>query len=128
MKFIVTFSLRPEHRDAAIARFRKTGGLPPKPARFLGRWTAADMSGGFVLIESEDVSAVTEFALMWTDLIDLRVIPVIEDESLTAVLSGSCEGFSCATSLSRMLEGRKLCSRVEVDAPAQGRCVARFAA
>jgi hypothetical protein len=87
MKFIVTFSLRPDHRDAAIARFRKTGGLPPQGARFLGRWTAADMSGGFVLIESEDASVLTAFALMWTDLIDLRVIPVIEDEPLTAVLA-----------------------------------------
>jgi hypothetical protein len=87
MKFIVTFSLRPDHRNEAIARFKHTGGLPPKGAKFLGRWTAADMSGGFVLIESTDVSAVTEFALMWTDLIDIRVVPVIEDEALTAVLA-----------------------------------------
>jgi hypothetical protein len=87
MKFIVTFSLKPDHRDEAIARFKETGGLPPKGAKFLGRWTAVDMSGGFVLIESTDVSALTEFALMWTDLIDLKIVPVIEDESLTAVLA-----------------------------------------
>jgi hypothetical protein len=87
MKFMLTFSLPSATRDEAIERFKRTGGMPPKGAKFLGRWTAADMSGGFVLVESTDVSALTEFALMWTDIIDIKILPVIEDEPLTAVLA-----------------------------------------
>jgi hypothetical protein len=52
----------------------------------LGRWTAADFSGGFDLLESDDVKALTEFALMWSDLMELKIVPVAEDADLTEVL------------------------------------------
>ena len=89
MKFMLTFFIRPETkaRDEAIARFKATGGQPPKGAKLLGRWTAADFSGGFDLVESDDVKALTEFSLMWSDLMELKIVPVIEDTELGEVLS-----------------------------------------
>jgi hypothetical protein len=86
MKFMLTFSLKPETRDEAIARFKKTGGQPPAGAKLLGRWTAADMSGGFDLIESDDITALTEFSLMWSDLLEARIVPVVEDADLVVAL------------------------------------------
>ena len=88
MKFMLTFAIKPEAkgRDQAIARFKKTGGQPPKGVKLLGRWTAADFSGGFDLLESDDVKALTEFALMWSDLMELKIVPVAEDTDLTEVL------------------------------------------
>ena len=88
MKFMLTVAIKPESkgRDEAIARFKKTGGQPPKGAKLLGRWTAADFSGGFGLIESDDVKAMTEFALMWSDVMELKFTPVIEDADLGDVL------------------------------------------
>ena len=88
MKFMLTFTITPESkaRDEAIARFKKTGGQPPKGAKLLGRWTAADFSGGFDLIESDDVKALTEFALMWSDVMELTMVPVVEDAELGEVL------------------------------------------
>jgi uncharacterized protein DUF3303 len=88
MKFTLTFAIKPEikARDEAISRFKKTGGQPPKGARLLGRWTAADFSGGFDLLESDDVTALTEFSLMWSDLMELKIVPVIEDAQLNEVL------------------------------------------
>jgi Protein of unknown function (DUF3303) len=88
MKFMLTFSIKPEvaKRDEAIARFQKTGGMPPKGARLLGRWTRVDFSGGFDLLESDDPKALTEFALMWSDLMEVSIVPVLEDQDLTEVL------------------------------------------
>src|SRR5438067_11309697 len=88
MKFMLTFTMKPEAkgRDEAIARFQKTGGQPPKGAKLLGRWTAADFSGGFDLLESDDSKALTQFALMWSDLMELRIVPVAEDADLGEVL------------------------------------------
>lgn len=90
MKFMLMFTFKSEAkgRDEAIARFKKTGGQPPKGAKLLGRWTAADFSGGFDLLESDDVKALTKFALMWSDLMELRIVPVIEDGELSEVLEG----------------------------------------
>jgi len=88
MKFMLTFAIRPDTkgRDEAIARFKKTGGQPPKGVKLIGRWTAADFSGGFDLLESDDVKALTEFALMWSDVMELKLVPVIEDTEPSDVL------------------------------------------
>src|SRR5881396_1474405 len=63
MKFMLTFAFKPEARgrDEAIARFKKTGGQPPHGAKLLGRWTAADFSGGFDLLACETVSSTNFF-------------------------------------------------------------------
>jgi hypothetical protein len=86
MKFILTFTLPPATRDAAMARFLETGGQPPPGVRLLGRWTRLDLCGGFVLLESEDPQALTAFAHGWSDVAELTIAPVLEDQALSDVL------------------------------------------
>jgi hypothetical protein len=88
MKFMLTFSWKPDTQTRAegIERFRKSGGKPPAGAKLLGRWTRADFSGGFDLLESDDPRALAEFALMWSDLMELTIVPVLEDQELSDVL------------------------------------------
>jgi len=87
MKFILTFTWKPDTktRAEAIDRFQKTGGQPPKGATLLGRWTRADFSGGYDLIESDDPQALFEFALMWSDVMQLEIAPVLEDQAVAQV-------------------------------------------
>jgi hypothetical protein len=73
-------------RNEAIARFLKTGGQPPKGAKLLGRWTSADLSKGYDLLESDDRGALTELALQWSDLMEMNIVPVVEDKDLGEVL------------------------------------------
>ena len=89
MKFMMTFEWTPDAaaRSEGIARFRKTGGLPPKSAKLIGRWTRADFSGGYDVIETDDPQALAEFALQWSDLMQLSIVPVLEDGALSEVLS-----------------------------------------
>lgn len=91
MKFMLTFNWKPDTqaREEGINRFLKTGGQPPKGAKLLGRWTRADFSGGFDLLESEDPQALAEFALMWSDLMELSITPVLEDDQMAGVLQRS---------------------------------------
>lgn len=88
MQFILTFTIPSDKkkRNEAIARFQKTGGQPPQGAKLLGRWTRADFSGGFDLLESGDPKSLAEFALMWSDLMELTIVPVLEDHDLSDVL------------------------------------------
>ena len=88
MKFMLTFQWDADGKvqNEAIARFKKTGGQPPKGAKLLGRWTRADFSGGFDLIETDDAQALAEFSLMWSDLMQLNITPVLEDADLGSVL------------------------------------------
>ncbi len=88
MKFIVNYTIKSgPSRDEAIVRFKKTGGQPPKGVKLLNRWTAADFSGGFSLVETEDPKALTEHGLQWSDLIELRFMPVVDDAELNDVLA-----------------------------------------
>jgi hypothetical protein len=86
MKFILTFTIPPVTRNAAIDRFLQTGGQPPPGVTLLGRWTQLDLSAGFVLLESGDPKALTAFAQGWSDVVELTLAPVLEDQELSDVL------------------------------------------
>ena len=87
----MTFNWTPnaQKRAEGIARFQKTGGLPPEGVRLLGRWTKADLSGGFDILETEDSKKLIEFAYMWGDLMDLSVCSVLEDNELSEALQNA---------------------------------------
>ena len=91
MKFMLLFKITSDKakRNEAIQRFLKTGGQPPKGAKLLGRWTAADFSHGFDLLESDDPKALTQFALEWSDLMEQQITPVVEDRDLLEVLKAT---------------------------------------
>ena len=91
MKFMLTFTLPSDKakRDEAIQRFLNTGGQPPKGATLLGRWTQADFSQGFDLLECDDAKALTQFALDWSDVLSLQLTPVVEDKDLVEVLKAT---------------------------------------
>jgi hypothetical protein len=89
MKFMLTFTLEPDKRNEAIKRFMKTGGQPPKGVKLLGRWTRADFSQGYDLLETDDPAALTEMALQWSDLMTLEIVPVVEDQELSEALKRS---------------------------------------
>jgi Protein of unknown function (DUF3303) len=86
MQCLLTFSIPPATRDAAISRFLATGGQPPPGVRLLGRWTQLDLCGGVVLLESDDPQALTAFAHAWSDVVELTLAPVLEDQAMMAVL------------------------------------------
>jgi Protein of unknown function (DUF3303) len=91
MKLILTFTWTPnaQKRAEGIARFQKTRGLPPEGVKLLGRWTKADLSGGFDLLETEDAKKLLEFAYMWGDIMELSVFPVLEDQELSEALQNA---------------------------------------
>jgi hypothetical protein len=86
MQFILTFTLPSGTRDAAMASFLATGGQPPPGVRLLGRWTRLDLCGGVVWLESEDPQALAAFAHGWSDVVELTLAPVLEDQALAEVL------------------------------------------
>ena len=88
MKFMLTFTMKPDKsaRNETFERFLKTGGIPPKGAKLLGRWTQVDFSKGYDLVESDDPSALAEFALSWNDLMHIDIVPVLEDAQVAEVL------------------------------------------
>ena len=86
MKFMTTYALKPGVRDAALDRFKKTGGTPPAGVKFLGRWHKAAGNAGFILVETGDAKLLGQWALDWNDLIVLEYFPVVDDAEFIEVL------------------------------------------
>jgi Protein of unknown function (DUF3303) len=86
MLFMITYTFGCDHRNAAQARFRATGGLPGEGAKMLGRWHNVGGQRGFVLAESSDAIALAKWLQEWTDLLSFEVIPVNNDEDTMKVL------------------------------------------
>lgn len=88
MRFMTTYSLRPEQRDAALARFKKTQGAPPPGVKLLGRWHDAGGHRGFTLSEASDAQAIYRWVLEWSDLMTFDVSVVLDDQEFARALGG----------------------------------------
>ena len=87
MLFIAHWTNRPEHRNALIARFKETGGMPPEGVKILDRGHVATGGRGFNLVETNDTTAIAKWAIEWSDLLAIEYYPVLGDEEIAKVLS-----------------------------------------
>ena len=87
MVFHITYSISPDHRTDAQNRFRATGAPPPSGVTMTGRWHSAEGLLGFIVAESSDAEALARWTQSWTDVVTFEIVPVVNDEQLTRVLS-----------------------------------------
>lgn len=86
MQFIVQWTNRPEHRNALIARYKETGGMPPDGVKMIDRWHVVTGGHGFNLVETNDATAIAKWAMEWSDLLTIEYFPVVGDEEIAEVL------------------------------------------
>ncbi len=84
MKFMTSWSGKPDTFRAAVSRFLETGGAPPKGVTMLGRWHGANI--GYALAETDDLKGIYEWTARWSDLLEFSVVPVMDDAELGEVL------------------------------------------
>ena len=87
MKFMTSWSVPKENITQAVARFLSGELAPVAGVKILGRWHNTDFSGGYTLSETDDPVAAYAEAAKWADLLDLSVVPVIEDGDAGPVLA-----------------------------------------
>ncbi len=87
MKFLMTYSISEQAWEKAVARFLETGGTTPDGVTLVERLHAAAGRNGVVILESDDATAIYRYAREWSDVCDLTVIPVVNDEQAAAILS-----------------------------------------
>jgi hypothetical protein len=84
MKYMITWKLSPSNYKAALERFIKNGAPLPQGMKSLGRWHTAGSTRGFHLVEGSE-AAIAEDNAQWADLLDLQVVPVVEDDVAGAI-------------------------------------------
>ena len=86
MKYMMTFSIAPG--DVMATRKRFAEPEPTEGIKLVGRWHEMGTSKGFALIETDDPVAISKFFVYWADLVDIKVVPVIDDEQMGKALGG----------------------------------------
>jgi len=79
MKVMSVYSIRPGCVKEAVSRFLAGKAQPPAGVKLLGRWHKTDASGGYTLMESDNPTAMFEFAASWSDVLETHSTLVIED-------------------------------------------------
>ena len=87
MHFMSIYTFHAEHKAAAVARFKETGGAPPPAIKLLARWHDVGGRRGFTICEADDPVALAIWSNKWSDLMKIEVFPVVNDEQLGKVLS-----------------------------------------
>ena len=87
MTFMFTYTLRPGTVPEAASRFLSGKGTPPESIKMLGRWHKVDGSGGYVLLETDDLPKLFEFSAFWSDVLEMHGSPIIEDADAGAGLA-----------------------------------------
>jgi hypothetical protein len=87
MKFVSSYAIRPGSTSEAAKRFLEGKATPPAGLKLLGRWHKTDGSGGYSLFECESPAAMYEFAVQWSDVLEINSSAVIEDGEAGPVLA-----------------------------------------
>ena len=91
MHYMFNIHLPSDTLDERTARFLETGGLPPTGVTMHARWHSLGLDQVFVHVESDDPAAIYRYAAMWADVLEIEVVPVIEDAEAAAVLQSLSE-------------------------------------
>jgi hypothetical protein len=84
MKYITTWTIRPENFAAVVKRFKEAD--PKIPGVKMTRFHEMGTGRGFSLTESDDPVAVAKMASAWADLVDQKTVAVLGDADIAAAL------------------------------------------
>jgi hypothetical protein len=90
MKFMVTWRVHPDKRQAAFNAFSQMTVEDDKKdmgekVKLIGRWHNLANFTGVAICECDDALAVASWALNWNNVLDLETAVVLDDEEARAV-------------------------------------------
>ena len=86
MLFTFAWTHTPDARNETIKQFMATGGMPPEGVKLVSRYHNIDGSGGFAICETDDASAMANWAIDWNGLLPIKITPIMDDDAIGGVL------------------------------------------
>lgn len=79
MHYMMEWKLRTGFVGNAFEKFLSTGA-PFKGVNMIGRYHAPGSVNGWILLETDDLSAIYKHAAEWAEFLDWTTTPVLNDE------------------------------------------------
>jgi len=78
MLFLNVYFYKEGKREEIIERRLEKGSGVPEGTKLIGEWSRLDGSGGFMLYEQDKPNYM--WTMMWNDLLDIEIIPILDTE------------------------------------------------
>jgi hypothetical protein len=90
MKFMITWRIHPDKRQAAFNAFSQMTADDDKrdmgdKIKLIGRWHDLSQFTGVAICESDDAQALASWALNWNNALDVQTVLVLDDEEARTV-------------------------------------------
>jgi hypothetical protein len=89
VKFMVAWEIHPEKRHEALQAFAQMTDADDEADRggvkLIGRWHDLGAGRGVAICESDDLGAVSLWALNWNSVLDPEISPVLDDDEAKEV-------------------------------------------
>ena len=85
MKFILSWTIKPENRDASLNRLKSKDNIATEGIKILGHWHNVNLLGGWALVEADSEASIARWLLDWTDLNVNDVTLVIDEEEIRSI-------------------------------------------
>lgn len=84
MKFMALYKLHPNKRHDALRMFSQMTADDDKAEvgdkiKLIGRWHDVPNARGVAIIESDNLEAISDWALNWNQILDIDFSPVLDD-------------------------------------------------
>jgi len=106
MKFMLTWRVHPDKRQAAFSAFSQMNPQDDlkdmgDKIKLIGRWHDLSDFTGFALFETDDPQAMASWALNWNSVLDLKTVVVLDDAEAREVGRKKTAEMSTATSAAK---------------------------
>lgn len=90
MKFMISWNIHHDKRHDVIKLFSQMTEDDDKKdigdkIKLIGRWHDMAAGTGVVICESDDVKAVVAWSINWNSVLDLNIVPVLDDEEVRKI-------------------------------------------
>ncbi len=82
MKFILSWTIKPENRNESLQRVLNAEKLTIDGIQILGHWHNVNVLNGWALVEADNEATIAKWLMDWTDLNVNELTPVIDEKEL----------------------------------------------
>jgi hypothetical protein len=86
MLFMVIERFKNQDARAVYARFREKGRMAPEGLKVHGSWIEPNFDRCFQLMECDDLALMQQWAMAWSDLAELEIVPVSPSKDTAATV------------------------------------------
>ena len=87
MLFLIIEHFHDKNPKPLYKRFQEKGRMMPEGLKYVGSWIESNFDRCFQLMECDDAKLIQEWVLVWGDLADFEIVPVVPSKETAELVN-----------------------------------------